>query len=57
MQALRDNNIIENDVFMIQHTNTGSIIKFGGYDTTAFDGGVMQVLGCNSQKDYNLIMK
>ena len=55
LNALRDNNIIENDVFMIQHLDKGAIIKFGGWDTAATDGA-LTFLACNSQKDWTLVM-
>jgi hypothetical protein len=56
LKALRDNNIIENDVFMIQHLEKGAMIKFGGWDTAATDGA-LTFLECNSQKDWTLVME
>ena len=56
MKALRENNIIENEVFMIQHLEKSSIIKFGGWDATAINGSP-KFLQCNSQKDYTLLMQ
>ena len=56
MKALRQNNMIENEVFMIQHLKDGSmLIKFGGWDLTASDGPT-KFLACNSQKEYTLVM-
>jgi len=47
VKALRENNIIENEVFMIQYFDTGSVIKFGGWDAAATDG-VLSFLECSS---------
>lgn len=55
--ALREHNVIENEVFQIQHLNdTSAVIKFGGWDATAFDGA-LRVLECNTKTDYTLVMQ
>ena len=56
MKALRDNNIITNEVFMVQTEGDTQIIKFGGYDQDAIEGD-LTVLECSDTSSYTLNMK
>jgi hypothetical protein len=54
MKSLRDRNIITNEVFMIQiNENISSVIKFGGWDSSAISGD-LNVLGCSDSSSFTL---
>jgi len=55
IKALRDNNMITNEVTMVQIDKEVSVVKFGGYDQSAMEG-FLTVLQCHEQNHYWLEM-
>lgn len=53
MKALRDNNLITNEVFMVQIGKDESVIKFGGYDKDSIMND-LTVLECSDSSSYLL---
>jgi hypothetical protein len=54
MKSLRDGNIITNEVFMIQiNKNISSVVKFGGWDSSAISGD-LTVLECSDSSSFTL---